>query len=224
MVPSKLKIHLNTKHGHLSGKDKNYFSRLLSSGVKQKKNKEKRKTIAEKAQAVSFKVARITEMKMQPHTVAEDLILPACKEIVKSMLGEGAEKEISVVPLSNDTISRRIDDMSSDIQRNVAEKVFDGRIFALKLDESTDISKKFQSLSYIRSVEEVSIIEQFFSCTELLSTSTGSDIYNSISSTFEKNGLSWKNCLSVCTDGAPAMTGRLKRFVSRVKQDFPNVG
>jgi hypothetical protein len=139
-------------------------------------------------------------MKMQPCTIAEDLILPACKETVKSMLGEGAEKEISVVPLSNDTISRRIDDLSSDIQRNVVEKVSDGRIFALQLDESTDKSKKCQLLSYIRFVEEDSIIEQFFSCTELLSTSTGEDIHNSISSTFEKNGLSRKNCLSVCRD------------------------
>jgi hypothetical protein len=100
--------------------------------------------------------------------------------------------------------------MSSDIQRNIAEKVSDGRILDLQLDESTDVSKKCQLLSYIRFVEKDSITEQFFSCTELLSTSTGLDIYNSISSTFEKNGLSWKNCLSVCTDGAPAMTGRLK--------------
>jgi hypothetical protein len=36
VVPSKLKRHLNTKHGHLSGKDENYFSRLLSSEVKKK--------------------------------------------------------------------------------------------------------------------------------------------------------------------------------------------
>jgi hypothetical protein len=35
MVPSKLKIHFNTKHRHLIGKDTAYFSRLLSSQVKQ---------------------------------------------------------------------------------------------------------------------------------------------------------------------------------------------
>jgi hypothetical protein len=83
---------------------------------------EKREIIAEKAQVVSFKVAETKAMKMQPRTIAEDLILPACKEIVKSMFGEGAEKEISVVQFSNCTISRRIDDMSSDIYRNVTGK------------------------------------------------------------------------------------------------------
>lgn len=224
MVPSKLKRHLNTKHSHLSGKDKNYFSRLLSSEEKQAKAMVRRATISEKAQVASYKVAEIVTKKMQPHTIAEDVILPACKEIVKSMLGDSAEKEISLVPLSNDTISRRIDDMSSDIQCHVHEKLSDGRVFSLQLDESTDISKKCQLLSYIRFVDEESIIEQFLSCTELPSTSTGADVYNSISSTLEQNGLSWKNCLSVCTDGAPAMTGRFKGFVARVKEDFPSVG
>jgi hypothetical protein len=104
---------------------------------------------------------------MQPHTIAEDVILPACKEIVKSMLGDGAGKEIFLVPLSNDTISRRTDDMSSDIQSHVVEKLSGCRLFSLQLDKSTDISQKRQLLSYIRFVNQELIIEQFFSCTEL---------------------------------------------------------
>jgi hypothetical protein len=112
------------------------------------------------------------------------------------MLGEGAEKEISVIPLSNYTSSRRTVDMSSDIQRNVAENV--SEYLHYSSDESTDISQTCVTSDLLRKIRLLN--------TELLSTSTGSDIYNSISSTFEKNGLSWKNYLSVCTDGAPAMT------------------
>lgn len=52
---------------------------------------------------------------MQPHTIAEKVMLPACNEIVKRILGENTEKEIKG-PLSNDTISKRIDDIFSDIQ------------------------------------------------------------------------------------------------------------
>jgi hypothetical protein len=134
MVPSKLKRHLNTKHSHLSRKDENCFSQLLSSEVKQAKVMGKGTTVSEKAQVASYKVAEIIAKKMQPHTVAEDVILPACKEIVKSMLGDGAGKEIFLVPLSNDTISRRIDDMSSDIQSHVVEKLSGCRVFSLQLD------------------------------------------------------------------------------------------
>jgi hypothetical protein len=40
----------------------------------------------------------------------------------------------------------------------------------------------------------------------------------------EENKLCWGNCISVCIDGAPAITGRIKDFISRLQQDFPNVG
>jgi len=36
---------------------------------------------------------------MQPHTIAENLILLACKEIVKLMSSDSTEKEVSRVPL-----------------------------------------------------------------------------------------------------------------------------
>jgi len=35
--------------------------------------------------------------------------------------------------------------------------------------------------------------------------------------------LQWKNCVSVCTDGAASMMGKSKGFVSKVKQINPDV-
>ena len=81
-------------------KDKAYFSRLLSSQVKEAKVMNNITKTSEKALVASYKVAEVFARKMQPHTAAETLILPACKEIVKPMLGEAAEREISKVPLS----------------------------------------------------------------------------------------------------------------------------
>ncbi|CAG2065571.1 unnamed protein product, partial [Timema podura] len=140
---------------HFTGKDNNCFSRLLSSGVKQAKSMEKRKTIAEKAKLISYKVAEIVALNMQPHTIAENLILTACKQIVKSIFFSryAAEKEVSIVPFANVTIYRRIDVMSSDIVKNITENLSDGRIFTLKLDESTDISQKYLVLTHIRFVD-----------------------------------------------------------------------
>jgi hypothetical protein len=94
-----------------------------------------------------------------------------------------------------------------------------------QLDESTVISQNCQLLSNVRYLDGNSVLEEFLSCsTELPVTSTGLDIYNSMTATLEENKLCWGNCISVCTDGAPAMTGRIKGFISRLKQDFPNAG
>jgi len=75
------------------------------------------------------------------------------------MLGESAEKEVSRVPLSNNTISRQIENMSTDIQKHVSEILCDGRKFSLQIDESTDIRQKYQLLSYIRFLENNAAIE-----------------------------------------------------------------
>lgn len=53
----------------------------------------------------SYKVTEIV-VKQQPYTIAENITSPACKEIIKSILGDNAEKEISAVSLSNDTITQ----------------------------------------------------------------------------------------------------------------------
>ena len=65
------------------------------------------------------------------------------------MLGPDAIQEVTKVLLSDNTISRRIDDMSVDIKTIVLEKIRIGKHFSLQLDEYTDISKNVQLLANV---------------------------------------------------------------------------
>ncbi|CAL9692042.1 unnamed protein product [Knipowitschia caucasica] len=139
------------------------------------------------------------------------------------MLGPEAAKEIAKVPLSDNTISRRINDMSADIETIVLEKIRISKTFALQLDESTDISGHAQLLANARFVDGDVIIENFLFCKSLPEKTTGEEIFRVTSEYLEQGGLKWENCISVCTDGAAAMLGRTKGFVSRVKERNPAV-
>ena len=72
--------------------------------LKIKQSKLFRVTVSEKAQIASYEVSEMIAIKMKSHTLAESLTLPACKKMVKTMLGDDAEKQISKIPLSNDIV------------------------------------------------------------------------------------------------------------------------
>lgn len=63
---------------------------------------EKRGNIVE----ASYRVAYLLARKKKPHTIAEELILPCAKEMVRLVLGAEAAHKLSDVSLSNNTIQR----------------------------------------------------------------------------------------------------------------------
>ncbi len=140
MAPAKLKRHFTTNNSHLSNKTVDYFRKLLDSQQKQRKFFEK-VIISDKAQEASYLVAELVAKKIKTRTIAENLIMPACKIIVRTMLGEEAESELSKVPVSDNTISRREDDLSNKIS-DILSEILQNNNFALQVDESTDISGK----------------------------------------------------------------------------------
>jgi hypothetical protein len=75
----------------------------------------KRLKLTDKALLASFRVAGLIAKKKKAHNIGEDLILPASKEIVEVILGSEAAEEISKGTLPNDTVHRRITEMSTDI-------------------------------------------------------------------------------------------------------------
>lgn len=58
-------------------------------------------TVSHKAQIASSEASELIVQNMEAHILGESLILPACKKIVKTMLGNEAEKERSKIPMSN---------------------------------------------------------------------------------------------------------------------------
>jgi hypothetical protein len=58
---------------------------------------------------------------MRSHTIAESLIMPPCKIVVRTVIGKEGESGIDKVPVSDNTISRCVDDMSHDDEDVLSE-------------------------------------------------------------------------------------------------------
>ncbi|XP_056118464.1 SCAN domain-containing protein 3-like [Rhinichthys klamathensis goyatoka] len=141
-----------------------------------------------------------------------------CREV----LGESAASKIKEIPLSNDTFSRRIIDMSDDIETQLLDRVRASPLFAIQIDESTDISKMALLLAFVRYNCEGATHEDLLMCNELSTRTTADECFNCLDDYFTKNGLVWKNCVGICTDGAAAMTGKhsgvVRNFLDRAPE------
>ena len=157
MKPSLLKRHLSGCHPELLDRDVEFFTqkeiglkrvRLDKSGNVNKQN--------QAALRASYMVAlRIAKEKF-PHTIAEKFILPCCKDIVRCLIGDVDENNLNCVPLSNDTVQRRIYDIADDIEQQVVAEIRGAPLnkFAIQLDESTDVASCAQLLVFARYIKD----------------------------------------------------------------------
>ncbi|KAM4598750.1 protein FAM200A-like [Polymixia lowei] len=152
------------------------------------------------------------------HSIVEDLILPAAIVLPETMINKKAADALKTVPLSNNTVSRRIDDMSVNIIGQVVHKMKQAGQFALQLDEMTDCSAEAQLLAFVRYKDVSDIHEHILFCMKLTGKTTGEEIFQVIDSFFKDNDLEWKS-----TDGAAAMTGRVHGLFGRVKKVNPDI-
>lgn len=74
--------------------------------------------MSEKAQVPCYEIVELIAVNLNTHNLAEEIILPACRKIVKTMIGGSVYIVICKIPLSYDTIHRRIKDMSENIEQN----------------------------------------------------------------------------------------------------------
>lgn len=119
------------------------------------------------------------------------------------------------VSLSRHTVTRRVEEMAVDINKQIQEIVTKCKYFSLALDETCDLTSRSQLAIFVRCVDENwNVLQDLLEVCELESTTQGKDIFLKIKECIEKKALSWDKLISICTDGAPAMIGKINGCVA----------
>ena len=165
----------------------------------------------------SYKIAYRIAKQKKPHSIAETQIKPCALEMTEMVCGSDQRRKREGIPMSNNVVKSRIDDISENILKQVREELATSSFpFSLQLDKSTDVSYCSQLVCYVNGNE---IKEEFLFCEPLLETAKASNVFQKVN-----NFLDWKKKIgSICTDGAPAMLGNKFGFAALVKKEAPNV-
>lgn len=132
---------------------------------------------------------------------------------------------IKCLQLSNNTVTRRIHAISTDIQTllNADLEICDW--FSLQFDESTDISDTAQLAVMVRMVfDNFTAKEDLLQILPMKGQTRGKDIYHAFRTYAESINMPLHKLSAITTDGATAMVGKNIGLIALSKKDksFPN--
>ncbi|KAG7178161.1 ZBED8-like 2 [Homarus americanus] len=168
MRPRKLKHHLTTIHPQFAKRDPNFFKRHKRSLGKQRLDEsgafqQQNLSVVEASYEITVEIAK----KKKAQTIGVTLLKPCALKMVKRVLGEISECKIQQISLSVDTVKRRISEMSGDIMEQVIQEIKSSStsMFAIQLNESTDVISCAQLLLFEFEEEERKLVRNPFSDT-----------------------------------------------------------
>lgn len=126
---------------------------------------------------------------------------------------------IQSIPLSARSNTRRTEILAAEIKTTLLELLEKAPCYALALDESSDIVDDEQMSIFVRFFHtECQIFrEELLAILPLKGNTRGEDLFKVINDFFIKYNISYDKIVSISTDGAPAMIGKEKGVVKRIK-------
>ena len=124
--------------------------------------------------------------------------------------------------MSNDTVQRRIDEMSADVEHKLCNTLRNTE-FSLQLDESTLPGNESLLLGYACFVHNGVLCEDLAIALSLNTDKRGETILQEVKPYFETNAVPLPNVIACATHSAPSMMGRHRGFNAFLKSENPNV-
>ena len=160
----------------------------------------------------------------KPYTIGETLVKPCATEMARIVLGYESEKKMKQIPLSNDTVKRRVADLSGNTKEEAISEIKKSPfgLFSIQLEETTDVVSCSQLLVFWRYFTQSDMKDNILFCLELESTTKAVDVTESLTMFFDQEELKWEHLCGVCTDGAPAMLGAKNDLQTLVRNRSPD--
>ncbi|XP_071394012.1 zinc finger BED domain-containing protein 5-like [Centroberyx affinis] len=159
MKPSRLKEHLTKIHPDKADRERPFFQAL--------KEKHGRSTISslfarktsqnDSGLVASYNISLLIAKCGQLFTIGEKLVLPAIKEVISTVMERDPTQVLKSIPLSNDTVARRINEMAADTEEQLCAILRDSP-FSLQLDETTTSDNNALLMAYEKSIPITNIL------------------------------------------------------------------
>ncbi|XP_053577946.1 G patch domain and ankyrin repeat-containing protein 1 isoform X1 [Bombina bombina] len=222
-----IKRHYSTKHSStfdsLTGQDridrvnllKQSVGKLIKSPVKAEKDDSDSPT------KISFLIAEAIAKSGKLFSDGE--FVKECLGIFASVACPEKRSMVEKISLSHQTIARRVDDLSCNIQTSLVNRLHECEFYSLALDESTDVSDTARLVIFVRGVSKAfEIVEEMLDICPLKSMRTGQDIFEDIKGVLGKFKLPEDKLSGIVTDGSYEMTCDFNGFVNLMFESLPN--
>ncbi|XP_076032500.1 zinc finger BED domain-containing protein 5-like [Oratosquilla oratoria] len=163
----------------------------------------------DKEKLTSYKIFNLIAKVGKPHTISESLIMPAVAIVLSTVMKQSPQEIISVIPLSNSSVSRRIDEMAADVESELVLKL-QVKEFSLQLDKTTLPDKFALLMAFARFLDVDGIHEELIFALKLTNDTKGESIFKKLEAYFEENNIPLKNIMACATDDAATMIGRYR--------------
>jgi len=120
----------------------------------------------------------------KPHTIGEELILPAIKEVINTVLHKPASDIIRKIPLSNNSV-QRIDEMGEDVENSLCNHLKTCQ-FSIQLYDSILPNNEALLLSYVQFIKEGHVSQELLFAKNLVSDTKGKSIFNTMNRFFQE--------------------------------------
>lgn len=179
----------------------------------------------------SYQIAFNLAKSAKPYTDGEfyksllqSTISTLCTNLDEKMKEDLLDK-VRLLPISGQTISRRVHDLSTHIETKLKNDLQKCHSFSIALDETTDIRDMSQLIFWVRYVVDVNTIgEELLALAVLKERTRAIDLFNEFLSVVNRFDLDLRKLISICTDGAPAMVGQKEGFVAKVQKHMHQKG
>lgn len=172
----------------------------------------------------SYEISYILGCRGKPFSDGE--LIKDCMVRAVELICPEARQKILNIPLSRNTVAERIGDISDNLTSQIRDLATKFMSFSLAVDESTDIRDVAQVSVFFRGCDiDMNITEELLDIIPLKGTTKGKDIFDAVMQLLDDQNFPLEKLVSVTTDGAKSMTGRVKGFVTllnrALKDKFP---
>ncbi|MBN3290676.1 SCND3 protein, partial [Polypterus senegalus] len=153
--------------------------------------------------------------------VLKECMITVLEELAPDKSIDRIIASVKQVPLSASTNARRVHVLAEQVQKAVIDGVKEAKYFSLAIDESTDNTDISQLCVFVRYFDGKDFREELLALLPLEDNTTADIIFGKLEDFFKSHGLPLDKINLTVTDGAPAMIGKNKGLVSRIKTVAP---